>query len=486
MKEPIGLEPLFPDRDSDEPLGRQFVRRLRLAIENGLFKPSSRLLPSRELALRLGLSRNTVTSAIEQLIAEGYLESRVGSGTFIVGEIVRRPIFEETAPRTLPAGAERFLAVRPLLERYGMTSGPLRAGIPDLAQFPHATWARITRRKLAELSNYLEYGESTGNRELRKAIVQHVQQFRGITTEPHCVIVLEGTQAAMCLAMDVLLADGDSALIEDPGYPLARATFETRKIRLVPVDVDNDGMKIELAPAASLAYVSPSHQFPLAAALSVERRHLLLEWARKHDAYIVEDDYDSEFAFNGKPLPALQSLDRYGRVIYVGSFSKTLAPALRLGYIIAPQQLAEAFSVARLLATLGATRYVQATLADFLSEGHFARHVRRMTRSYWERRRALIGVLNEGLPKDRFTLSFGNTGLHIAVVAAPDFDDVAVTKALSEEGIFVEPLSSFCVARRDCRGFALGYSAAPTADIVHAARALVRAVAKALTVTRAR
>jgi GntR family transcriptional regulator/MocR family aminotransferase len=474
MRESIGLEPLFPDRESAEPLGRQFVRRLRHAIENGVFKPSSRLLPSRELALRLGLSRNTVTTAIEQLIAEGYLESRVGSGTFVAPTIAKHQVVEMAAAHSLPLTAQRFLSVVPALERYQTRGGPLRVGVPDPTTFPHATWARITRRKIADLSAFLDYSPGVGNRLLREAIVQHVQQFRGITTEPDCVVVVEGTQGALRLAADVLLADGDPVLIEDPSYPMAQAVFRTRNMRVVPVDVDLDGLQIARAPAARLAYVTPSHQFPLGAVLSVERRRLLLEWAACHDAYVLEDDYDSEFAFDGKPLPALQSLDRDGRVIYIGSFSKTLAPGLRLGYLIVPPHLAEAFAVARVLATIGGTKYVQATLADFVAEGHFVRHVRRVTRLYSERRRALVAVLDEGLPKDRYALRVGNIGLHVAVVAGPDFDDVGICKALRERDVCVEPLTIYCARRTDCRGFVVGYSAAPAADIVEAAQALVR------------
>jgi GntR family transcriptional regulator/MocR family aminotransferase len=477
MKESIGLEPLFPDRDSAEPLGRQFVRRLRHAIENGVFKPSSRLLSSRELALRLGLSRNTVTSAIEQLIAEGYLESRVGSGTFVTPTIAKRQVVETAAPQGLPASAERLLTIRPTLERYGASRGPLRVGVPDPTTFPYATWARITRRKIDDHALFLDYAPGVGNRSLREAVVQHVQQFRGITTDANCVVIVEGTQGALRLAADVLLTHGDAVLIEDPSYPLAQAVFRTRSMRLVPVDVDAEGLQIARAPAARLAYVTPSHQFPLGAPLSIERRRRLLEWAVRNDAYVLEDDYDSEFTFGAKPLPALQSLDRFGRVVYIGSFSKTLAPGLRLGYLIVPPHLAEAFAVARTLATLGGTKYVQATLADFVAEGHFARHVRRMTRIYAERRWALIDVLAEGLPTDRYTLHVGNIGLHVAVLAGRDFDDVGACKTLRREcDVVVEPLTAFCVNRSDCRGFVVGYSAAPAAEIAAAARALVRGV----------
>jgi len=474
MDEFNGVEPLFPDRDSDEPLARQFARRLRQAIESGSYRPSSRLLPSRELARRLGLSRNTVTSAIEQLIAEGYLESRVGSGTFVVANVVKAAEAVEPFRQQLTAGAARFQTARSALRSYELGFGPLRAGVPDLTHFPVATWARITRRKLTELSEYLDYGDPRGDPALREAIAQHLQQFRGVATDWRRVIVVEGTQGALRLAADVLLAEGDAAVVEDPSYPFAWAALASRSVRLAPVPVDDAGIVVALAPPARVAYVSPSHQFPLGWTMSLERRRALLAWARHNDAYVVEDDYDSEYAFDGKPLPSLQSIDRDERVIYVGTFSKTLAPALRIGYLIVPPHLAELFALGRQLSTLGGTRYVQATLADFLAEGHFARHVRRMTTEYRKRRTALVELLEEGLPGAHFDLRAAHAGLHLAIVASPDFDDLAAAAELLGQGVYVQPLSSFCVARTDCRGFVVGYGAAPLPEILHAARALVR------------
>jgi GntR family transcriptional regulator/MocR family aminotransferase len=473
MDDSNGVEPLFPDRGSDEPLARQFARRLRQAIESGLYRPSSRLLPSRELARRLGLSRNTVTSAIEQLIAEGYLESRVGSGTFVVANVVRAAAAAEPFRQQLPATSARFETARSALQSYDMGFGPLRAGVPDLTKFPVATWARITRRKLAALPEFLDYGDARGEPALREAIAQHLQQFRGVTTDWRRVIVVEGTQGALRLAADVLLAEGEPAVVEDPSYPFAWAALASRNVRLAPVPVDDAGMIVALAPPARVAFVSPSHQFPLGSTMSLERRRALLAWARRNDGYVVEDDYDSEYAYDGKPLPSLQSIDRDERVVYIGTFSKTLAPALRIGYLIVPPHLAEVFALARQLSTLGGTRYVAATLADFLMEGHFARHVRRMTIEYRKRRTALVELLANGLPGERFSLRAAHAGLHLAIVAPPGFDDVAAAAELYARGVYVQPLSSFCVARTDCRGFVVGYGAAPLPEILEAARMLV-------------
>jgi GntR family transcriptional regulator/MocR family aminotransferase len=365
-----------------------------------------------------------------------------------------------------------------MLEGDTMGSGPLRAGIPDLSTFPHAAWARITRRTLARLSTYLEYGDARGEAALREAIAQHVRQFRGVTTEEQRVIVVEGTQGAIRLVADLLLAEGDRALIEDPCYPFAYAALKARSTELLPVPVDENGMDVALAPAARLALVSPSHQFPLGSRMSLERRRALLDWAQRNDAYVIEDDYDSEYTFDAKPLPTLQSIDRHERVIYVGTFSKTLAPGLRLGYLIVPQHLAELFAVARFVSTLGATRYVQATLADFIAEGHFARYVRRMTRSYGERRRELVSLLEQGLPKGRFALAAGTSGLNLSIIAPPDFDDIAIRDELVASGLWVAPLSSFCISRTDCRGFVIGYSAAPMPEILAGAEVLIAAITR--------
>jgi GntR family transcriptional regulator/MocR family aminotransferase len=476
MEDSANLEPLFPDRDSSETLGRQLTRRLRDAIESGLYKPSSRLLPSRELAARLGLARNTVTSAIEQLIAEGYLESRVGSGTFVVPTIVKQTIAARSGFLRLPETAQRFRSSRAVLDSFATGSGPLRPGRPDLTSFPHAIWGRIARRTLADLSTYLDYGESKGHPALREAIAQHVQQFRGVTAAQHRVIIVEGTQAAIRLCADVLLREGDAAIVEDPGYPFARIALASRDVRVFPVPVDPSGIDIAQAPPGRLAYVSPSNQFPLGARMSLERRHRLLAWATENDAYVIEDDYDSEYVFDGKPLPTLQSIDRGERVLYVGSFSKTLAPGLRLGYLIVPQHLATTFSLARLASTLGSTQFVQAMLAEFVSEGHFARHVRRMTRIYGDRRRAVIQVLEEGLADLSFYVGAANAGLHVALIAPPDFDDIAVATELAAEGLAVQPLSAFCIGRADCRGFIVGFSSAPLPEVLRATRLLVRCI----------
>ena len=475
MKEPINLEPLFPDRNSAEPLGHQLARRLRTAIETGALTASTRVLPSRELAHRLGLARNTVTFAINQLVAEGYLEARKGSGTFVAQTpcIPRSAVSRST--RKLPGSAGRALALRPAIDLYSSQSGALRSGSPDFNVFPVAVWQRLMRANLSSFARYADYGDMLGYYPLREAIAQHVRQFRGITADARRTIVVEGTQGALALIADVLAATGDSVLLEDPCYPLARALFELKMLRIEPARVDDEGIRTETAPSATLAYVTPSHQFPLGGTMSLERRSSLLAWAAEHDAYVIEDDYDSEYYYGARPLPSLQTIDRNERVIYVSSFSKTLFPGLRMAYIIVPEHLLPAFATARALLSLGGCRFLQATLADFIGEGHFARHVRHTLVQYDVRRKALIAVLQESGLTESFAMGPSSAGLHLTIRALEGCDDVAIARAMQGD-VRVQPLSKYCIARTDCEGFVLGYSARSALDIRAAVYQLAAAV----------
>ena len=472
---PTELGPLFPDRESGEPLGHQLVRRLRAAIESSHFLPGAKLLPSRELARRLGVSRNTVTLALEQLVAEGYVEARVGSGTFVAQTITKaRPVRERVA-HTIPATAERLLSLTGGLEYYARRRGALRVGSPDQNIFPLSVWETIARRQIRQFWHHLDYGPTLGLPELRDAIAQHVRQFRGIAIATRNVLVVEGTQVALRLIADVLSAPGQRVVVEDPSYLWAPHLFELLGLEVMPVDVDDQGLRVEHVPAASLAYVTPSHQFPLGGVMSRGRRAELLEWAVEHDAYVIEDDYDGEYHFGAKPLPALHALDRDERVIYLGTFSKTLAPAVRTSYLIIPDHLLEPFWIARRLTSLGSPPIFQATLASFIAEGHFARHMRRTTPIYESRREALVKTLKDTGLDSIFSFSAARTGLHLAVRGLQPFDDVTVTTSLRDD-VTVHPLSSCCLERSDCSGFILGYSAAPADDVSDAVRRLAATV----------
>ena len=470
VKEPIDLEPLFPDRTSEEPIGAQLVRRLRNAIETGFFPPSSRLLPSRELAQRLGVARNTVTYALDQLIAEGYLEARVGDGTYVTATVHLNKKRPPATSRVLPVSARAIASTKARLDEVGTSVGPLRVGSPSLTEFPLHTWQRLARVHLANAGDFLDYGQSSGLLALREAISRHIAQFRGVVADPEQISIVEGTQGALQLVASILATSGDAIVVEDPCYVLARSAFVARGLSLRPIDVDDEGIRTnDLPDAAALAYVTPSHQFPLGGALPRERRAELLAWARKTGAYVVEDDYDSEF--DAHPLPALQSLDRDERVIYVGTFSKTLAPGLRIGYVVVPPHLAEVFRLARAIGSLGSSAELQATLADFIAQGHFSRHVRRMTGIYERRRRIVIEAF-AGLPSG-FKIGPAQTGLHVSVMAPPDFDDARAANALPN-GWRVLPLSAMCIKRTDCKGLVMGFSAGSDAEVSAAATALGR------------
>ncbi|HZZ00561.1 MAG TPA: PLP-dependent aminotransferase family protein [Candidatus Baltobacteraceae bacterium] len=471
MKEPIDLEPLFPDRASGEALGAQLVRRLRRAIETGFFPPAVRLLPTRELAKRLGVARNTVAFAFDQLVAEGYLEARIGAGTFVSTSIGCVKARSASSQRALPRRAAALAAAKAELDRVGSSFGPLRAGVPDLTLFPFHAWQRLARKHLHATRAYLHYGESPGLRALREAISRHIAQFRGVVADPDQVVVVEGAQGAMHLIALALTQPGDAIAIEDPCYQHARAVFRTHRLALRAVPVDEMGMRTdELPQEAALAYVSPSHQFPLGVALPQARRIELLQWARRANAYVIEDDYDSEF--DAHPLPSLQSLDRDGRVIYAGTFSKTLAPGLRLGYVVAPPHLADAFRTARDVVSLGASAQLQATLADFLGQGYFSRHVRRMVGVYERRRRIVVDALARNLPAE-FRVGPAQTGLHVAVRGSRNFDDVAAADSMGP-GRRCLPFSPMCVRRKDCKGLLVGFSSADEDAVAEAATALAR------------
>jgi GntR family transcriptional regulator / MocR family aminotransferase len=469
MEEPISLEPLFPDRSSGEPLGTQLVRRLRTAIKSGFFAAGSRLLPSRELAKRLGISRNTVTSAFEQLIAEGYLQALVGAGTFVT-ETLHEARGRPAAPsRLLPTSARTLVAIKERLNAVGSSFGPLRVGAPDLSTFPLGTWQRLVRKNLANVDRYLDYGQPFGLFALREAISRHIAQFRGVVADPDQIVVVEGAQAALNLIAFVVTQCGQHIAIEDPCYQLARTIFAVHGLVLHGVAVDRDGIRTaELPRDASLAYVTPSHQFPLGGAMPLARRTELLEWAQRVDAYIVEDDYDSEF--DARPLPALQSLDRDERVIYVGTLSKTLAPGLRTGYVVVPRHLAQAFRFSRVVTSNGTSAHLQGAVADFIAQGHFSRHIRRMSTIYERRRQLLVEALIKKLPHG-FSIGPAQTGLHVAITGPSNFDDVRAANTMPKPHR-VLPISLLCLERTDCRGLLVGFSAGSDDEVSRAAAML--------------
>jgi GntR family transcriptional regulator/MocR family aminotransferase len=455
---PRDIDSLFPDHSSPIPLSRQLVQRLRHAIRSGALAEGSRLLPTREFASRIGVSRNTVVAAVDQLIAEGYLVARVGSGTFVARGIGATAQPHAIPPLRLPAPAQRYLDITGSRASWGAKLLPFRTGVPDVAAFPREPWDRFSRR-LRYHPQRFSYSDPSGVTRLRAVLADHLRQFRGLTAGPDQIIIVEGAQAAIALIANVLLDPGDPVVLEDPCYHFARHVFEARGAEIIPVPIDENGLNAEHAPAARLTFTTPSHHYPLGGTMSPERRTALLAWAHRHDAYVVEDDYDGEFRFGGPPLPALQNGDAEGRVIYVGTFSKVLAPGLRIGYVVAPTHLAPAFAAARAVSSLGADPHTQRILAEFIAEGYLARHVRRLTGEY-QRRAELLTQLLAPL-EERLQAGPATGGIHLTVVGDETLDDRAVSRRGLERGLLLHPLSTDCIVRNDVRGFALGFGAAP-------------------------
>lgn len=487
------------DSSTPVPLYRQLYRDLRQAILSSKLLPEMRLPSSRSLAAELDISRNTVLEAYDQLAAEGYLESRVGSGTYVAQELPDELLRVEGQSH-LDAAFESTSgesAASPLSERGNLLSNidlsafrpdekpcAFRPGLPALDSFPIETWSRLASRRWRSLpSSMLGYRESSGYPPLREAVSDYLQNSRRVDCSPEEVLIVSGTQQAITLTAHVLLDPGDRAWIEDPGYPRARGAFRWAGARTVPVPLDEEGLTLDRASPdgedAHLAYVTPSHQYPLGMTMSLPRRLELLNWAETSGAWILEDDYDSEYRYEGRPIAALQGLDKSNRVIYVGSFSKVLFPALRLGYLVVPEPLVDAFAAAKSLVERCPPLAPQMVVTDFLDEGHFNRHLRRMRTLYAKRQSVLIEALNDTLG-NRVDVSSDEAGLHLTVFLGDGLDDRDVSAALRRRGIVAPPLSFYASRPLDRDGLVLGYAAITEEEI----REGVRAIAEALDALR--
>ena len=461
-----------------------------------------RLPSTRVLASELGVSRNTVVLAFDQLVAEGYLGTRRGGGTRVRAEMpdslisVRaarppaRAIRESAPPKPktplhVPARWARILARDPQFgARRDAAIAPFTLGMPAVDAFPAALWSRITARRWRSGAVYLGHAATAGDDALRIAIAAYVTSARGARCTPEQIFVVSGAQQALDLAARVLIEPGDDVWMEDPGYAGARAALEGAGARVIGVPVDDEGMDVRwgerTAPNARLAYVTPSHQFPLGTIMGALRRLALLTWARRVGGWVLEDDYDSEFRYAGRPIPCLQGLDTErggaGRVLYIGTFSKTLAPALRLGYLIVPDALIDAFRVARAIAGGHAPTTDQGVLADFIGEGHYVRHVRRVRALCGERQQALLEAASEEIGS-AMELAPDAAGLHmVGWLRTGASDEVAAAAAL-REGVDVAPLSRYSASAQPRGALLLGYAAFDESEIREGVRRLARAFA---------
>lgn len=416
--------------DGQDALYQQVYRALRRSILEGRLTPGSRLPATRALARDLGVSRNVVLLAYDHLYSEGYVEGRVGAGTFVAKELpevsFEAPGSQATPPPRLPprlAGfGQRATALNPAARRRG-TPPP---GVELRFDFKYgevvpdgkilSLWRRLLGRSAEEID--LNYASAAGWPRLRRALAEYVRRNRGISCTGDQIVVVNGSQQALALASHLFLEAGDRVLLEEPHYQGARQVFLAAGAELVPGPVDGDGLNLAAAPveaaSARLAYVTPSHQFPTGAVLPLARRLELLEWAERVDGYIIEDDYDSEYRYEGRPVEAVYGLDRRGRTVYVGTLSKVLFPALRLGFLVLPEPLVEPFVAAKWLADRQTATLEQEVLAEFIEEGHFERHLRRMRTLNAARRRALMGAL-EGHLGDRVEVTGTNAGVHLLV-----------------------------------------------------------------------
>jgi GntR family transcriptional regulator/MocR family aminotransferase len=467
------------------PLFRQLYEGLQRSILDGTLTPGVRLPATRSLAEELGVSRNTVLNAYEQLLAEGYLEGKLGSGTYVSRTLPEemtqvRPTADRarlTFPqrRALSRRGELLARTSATVARSTGAPRPFRPGVPALDAFPFEIWMRlVARHHRRPPRDMLSYGHPAGYARLRKAIAAYLGPARAVHCDPEQVLVLTGSQPGLDLIARILLDPGDTAWLEDPGYNSARATLQGSGVRVVPVPVDGDGLDVTAGsarcPNARLVYVTPSHQYPLGVTMSLSRRLALLEWARRANAWVVEDDYDSEFRYAGRPLAALQGLDQDGRVLYLGTFSKTLFPALRLGYLVVPPDLVDAFVAARAVSDRQTPTLTQAVVADFLAEGHFHRHIRRMRTLYSARQETLLRAAQRELG-GLLEVCPCATGLHL-MGWLEGGDDQPASQAAAQAGVEAPPLSRYCAERRARGGLLFGYAGSDARQIRDAVRRL--------------
>jgi GntR family transcriptional regulator/MocR family aminotransferase len=472
----IAFEMIRLDRTATEPLHEQLYRQIRDELKSGRFGDgSSRLPSSRALATDRGISRSTVRLALSKLHAEGYLRSQPGSGTFVANllpetfltadqpktyEPIQRPIRISDRVRTIPDGR--------VGDQFDLGATAAGAGvslvpsIPAVDEFPIAAWERLRAQVLAKKGvNLLRYASNRGDADLRKAIAAYLCDFRAARCHPDQIVIVAGMQQAMLISAMAVLNPGEVAWVEDPCYQQTRRVLTLAGVKIVPKPLDNEGIVIgrsrkEQSPR--IIYVTPSHQFPLGVTMSFQRRTALLDFARAHNAFVFEDDYDAEFRFVGPPLPSLQGMDNTSRVIYAGTVSKILCPSLRLGYIVAPEPLVDSLVKIRSAMDQHSSPIDQATLARFISEGFFLSHIKRMRKIYAERRDFFIKHFNE-LLGDHFTLQVPEAGLNIVAWLKREEEFPMIRRTTVDIGVRPSALSFFCIQAKLKPAFVFGFAA---------------------------
>jgi GntR family transcriptional regulator / MocR family aminotransferase len=457
-------------------LSGEIYRQTRRTIVAGALRPKDRLPSSRELAETLNVARATVVIAYERLAGEGFIETVQGAGTFVTAS-------SPPVRQYIDVPQRHALEPRPIWETIPLPTAfdhpaefDFRTGLPDASLFPHQRWRRLIAQALRanEVAGDAAYGSPAGHPDLRASIARHIGVSRGISASADDVIVTNGTQQAIDLLSRVLLSPGDRVAVEDPGYEAPRRAFEAAGARVIGVPVDGEGLIVDALPTdVKAVYVTPSHQYPLTITMTLARRRALLDWADRNDAAIIEDDYEGEFRFHGRPLEALQTLDTNGRAIYVGSFSKTLLPTLRLGFVVVPPNLRLAVRKAKYVSDWSSSTLEQAALSRFIEEGSFARHVRRASRVYHARHQMIAETIVTDFA-EHLDLIPSTTGIHLAAMArSASIDEIAeVTARAAEIGVQVHRLSSFAVGHSPRAGLVLGYGAVATSRIQDGLRRL--------------
>ncbi len=468
------------DRRSPKALHRQFYDGYRAAIIDGRLHPGQRIPSSRGLASELGISRFPVLNAYAQLLAEGYLEGRVGAGTVVSSSLPEqltacapagvRLETSRSGPR--PVGRHSFALgkSRPLwLQGWGAFG----VGQVAVDQFPVHIWSSLVARRCRNLdAKSFHYGNQMGSEALRETLASYLRTARSLRCEAEQVMITSGSQQALEISARVLLDSRNSVCIEEPCYGLAREVFALTGCHLVPVPVDREGLDvaagIKLCRHARAVFVTPSHQFPLGVTMSASRRFQLLDWAQQSGSWIIEDDYDAEYRYESLPIASLQGLDAHGRVVYIGTFSKVLFPALRLGYVVIPSDLVDHFLAIRRVMDLGPPTFSQEVLADFIAEGHFARHIRRMRVLYGERRRVLVDSIATELGSTVEVLG-DEAGMHLVVTLPNQSCDTEIAERAARQNLRIWPLSTSYLGEA-CPGFILGFGSAAAEEIPAAVR----------------
>jgi GntR family transcriptional regulator/MocR family aminotransferase len=487
-KAPSGISPVISvGRKDSNPLYKQVYEGYRQAIVNGNLRAGQRVPSTRVLAEELGISRVPVLSAYAQLLSEGYFESRTGSGTIVSASLPNRgaaPQPRNRPSRTLNPGRRKVSKcsmVLPSAERFYGRWGVKPFSLSQIAfeHFPLQIWNRlVTRHSRSAKTGSLDYGDPMGLRELREVIATYLRTARGVRCEAQQIVIVSGSQQGLEITTRVFLDAGDRVCLEEPGYNFARNIFASRGCPVVPVSVDREGLEVATGVQrhrnARAVLVTPSHQYPLGVIMSASRRLQLLDWAERSGAWIIEDDYDSEYRYEGMPITSLQGLDRNDRVVYIGTFSKVLFPSLRLGYVVLPADLVERFVAVRFAMDICPPTFPQMVLADFIREGHFSRHIRRMRSIYGERRSALIGCILEELGTEA-DLPGGQAGLHLSVFLS-GISDREIAARASRQNLSLTPLSPFYAGKAARQGFVLGFGSTSVQEMpaaVHKLRMLL-------------